>query len=139
MSHKVFSLQEASGLLPELTDHIRAMRHSHARINALRDKIAVLELVGGGEERSPEHREYVDRKTEFDTHIGRFNDRLHRVQEMGCLLKDVHQGLVDFYCVHEGRLIFLCWKLGEKEIAFWHELDTGYSGRRPISELKLSS
>jgi hypothetical protein len=139
MSHKVFSLQEASELLPELTELLRTIRHSHGRVLSLRDRISVLDLIGATEPRSPEHREYVERKLEFDSQVSRFNGRLRRVQEIGCIVKDVHQGLVDFYCVHDGRLIFLCWMLGEKEIGYWHEIDSGFTGRRPVSELKLKN
>lgn len=133
-------LQGARGRTSRGAHRARPVRRGlGGKIEALRDKIAVLELVGGTEGRSPGHREFLDRRTEFDTHVARFNDRLHRVQESGCLPKDIHQGLVDFYCVHDGRLIFLCWMLGEKEIGYWHELHAGFAGRRPVSELKLSS
>jgi hypothetical protein len=56
--------------------------------------------------------------------------------DVGCELKDYEIGLVDFVGRHQGRDIYLCWKLGEPRIAHWHELNTGYSGRQPISILE---
>ncbi len=58
------------------------------------------------------------------------------IGEMGAEVKDLDRGLVDFPSVRRGREIYLCWKLGEGErISWWHELKTGFAGRRPIKEL----
>jgi len=71
--------------------------------------------------------------------IDRCVAQLHRLnrelEAIGCVLKDARLGLVDFPAVHEGRRIWLCWKLGEPQVAYWHEWDAGYAGRRPIAEL----
>jgi len=52
--------------------------------------------------------------------------------EAGVVVKDIDRGLVDFPALRDGREVFLCWELGEAEVAHWHELDTGYPGRRPL-------
>lgn len=52
--------------------------------------------------------------------------------EIGCSLKDYAAGLVDFPALHEGRIVYLCWKLGEARIEHWHEVDSGYRGRKAI-------
>ena len=54
------------------------------------------------------------------------------IQELGVLIKDLDRGLVDFPCVHRGREILLCWELGEDEVAYWHGVEEGYAGRRPL-------
>jgi hypothetical protein len=51
---------------------------------------------------------------------------------MGCILKDINTGLVDFPTVRKGREVFLCWQHGEPEIAFWHDVDAGFAGRQPL-------
>ena len=51
---------------------------------------------------------------------------------MACELKDIEQGLIDFRTEREGREVYLCWKLGEPDIRWWHELDAGFAGRRPL-------
>jgi hypothetical protein len=57
---------------------------------------------------------------------------LHQVQDMGIEVKDLTIGLVDFPCLHEDRVIYLCWKYGEARVEFWHELETGFAGRKSI-------
>ena len=60
-------------------------------------------------------------------------DKLHG---KGCFVKDLNRGLVDFYSFFEGREIFLCWNINEKEIKYWHEIESGYGGRKPVSMIK---
>jgi hypothetical protein len=57
---------------------------------------------------------------------------VHSILELGVLIKDINTGLLDFPALREGREVYLCWQLGEGEIAFWHEVDSGYAGRQPI-------
>ena len=65
-----------------------------------------------------------------------FYKEVEKLENTGCILKDLEQGLVDFYCKFEGRDIFLCWKLGEDKIKAWHEIDAGFAGRQPIVDLE---
>jgi hypothetical protein len=60
------------------------------------------------------------------------NGIIERVNKMGVEVKDVDMGLVDFRSNLNGREVYLCWKLGEEHIAFWHDLDTGYASRQPL-------
>ena len=64
--------------------------------------------------------------------IDAFHSALKQLEDIGGILKDLHMGLVDFYGMRKGELVFLCWKLGEDRIRFWHSLDTGYAGRQPL-------
>lgn len=57
---------------------------------------------------------------------------LVELTEMGIVVRDVDRGLVDFPAVLEGREVYLCWELGESEVAHWHELDSGYDARQPL-------
>jgi hypothetical protein len=58
---------------------------------------------------------------------------VHKIRDTGVLFKDINLGLLDFPALKDGREIYLCWKYGEGEIAFWHEIEAGYAGRRPIA------
>lgn len=60
------------------------------------------------------------------------NQQLERLQQLGIQLKDFDRGLVDFPHLRDGREVFLCWELGEDDIEFWHDLDTGYAGRERL-------
>jgi hypothetical protein len=57
---------------------------------------------------------------------------LGELEELGVLIRDIDRGLIDFPAVIDGREAYLCWELDEQEIAFWHDLESGYSGRRPL-------
>lgn len=63
-------------------------------------------------------------------------EQIELIQDTGCVIKDIEVGLVDWPALHQGREVLLCWKYGEPEVAFWHELHTGFAGRRPVSELE---
>jgi hypothetical protein len=67
--------------------------------------------------------------------IERLDDLVDELEDVGAQLKDHQSGLVDFVGRHEGRDVYLCWKLGEESIAYWHELDAGFAGRKPVSLL----
>ena len=66
--------------------------------------------------------------TEFE----RLDALVHQVQDTGALFKDINLGLLDFSALKDGREVYLCWKYGEQDIAFWHEIEAGYAGRQPI-------
>jgi hypothetical protein len=57
---------------------------------------------------------------------------LEELERLGVQVKDLDRGLVDFPCAHRGRVVLLCWELGEDEVAFWHGADEGYAGRKPL-------
>lgn len=59
-------------------------------------------------------------------------DAASEIESMGCFLKDVEQGLVDFPCASGSDAIFLCWQFGEPRIVAWHPIDSGFSGRQPL-------
>ena len=116
-----FTIEEANALLPHLTGRLNTIQQQ-------RDVIREL-LEGGATETDKRIRERVDT----------INAELGAIHEMGCLVKDLDTGLVDFFAHGENGDIFLCWQLGEPEIRFWHLLDTGAAGRQPVSTLLGSS
>jgi hypothetical protein len=60
---------------------------------------------------------------------------VHRILETGVQIKDINIGLLDFSAIKDGREVYLCWQYGEGDIAFWHEVDSGFAGRQPIETL----
>lgn len=67
--------------------------------------------------------------------MNRLNDFAEELQSIGCEIKDYELGLVDFPSVMGGREVYLCWKLGEDAIGFWHEVYTGYASRQPLPQI----
>ncbi len=64
--------------------------------------------------------------------FGKLKDILYQIQQYDVFVKDVNSGLIDFPSIRDGEVIFLCWQFGEKEVGFWHELEDGFQGRRPV-------
>ena len=62
----------------------------------------------------------------------RLDDLLHKILATGVQIKDINTGLMDFSALRHGREVYLCWRYGEDQIAFWHEIDAGFAGRQPI-------
>ncbi len=122
---KLFTLEEANALLPrlrELLDDLTLHR------DALREKAPRLEPIlrtaganGGGRAGS----EYGVEAYNLYLAIG-------RIHELGVLLKDLDMGLLDFPHEREGRIVFLCWHPPEERVGYWHEIEAGYAGRRPL-------
>jgi hypothetical protein len=72
------------------------------------------------------------RRAEREKATQEARDTLAEIDEIGVQVKDLAQGLLDFPCVMEGQTVLLCWKLGEKEIGFWHTEEDGFAGRKPL-------
>jgi hypothetical protein len=81
------------------------------------------ELVGA-------NREELEQELEQDQE--KMRDYVQEIQALGIELKDFHAGLIDFPSRMGNREVYLCWKLGEPEVSYWHELDAGFAGRRKI-------
>lgn len=75
-------------------------------------------------------------EAELEGRLARLHGLIEELNQVGCELKDCSVGLIDFLGRHEGRDIYLCWKLGEERINYWHELHAGFAGRQPVSVLQ---
>lgn len=133
---RVFTIAEANRVLPQVEQAIRAIRSRAKEIIRWQDRLGVLSLIGADDPKSPEHAELGIIQKELETSVDGYNEHLEELQRFGCIVKDLNHGLVDFYGRSGDRLVFLCWRMGEKRISFWHELQSGFGGRRPISELE---
>jgi len=81
-------------------------------------------------------REQQRLQTDLDHDITRLQDFLAELSNIGCEMKDFQSGLVDFVGRHRGHDVCLCWKLGEEQINWWHEVNDGFAGRQPIASLQ---
>lgn len=123
---RLFTLEEANYLLPTARELVAKIKMLHGYTSFFKDearKAAMASEQGGG---MPSGSKYVNSLYE----IGKLTSEL---DELGIQLKDFDQGLIDFPSMRNGRIILLCWKLDEgDEILWWHDLDSGFSGRQPI-------
>ncbi len=122
---KLFSVEEANALLPELK---KLLDEARARRDAMREKAPDLQPIleaassnGGGKKGS-----------EFGVDAYRLHLSVGRITELGVVLKDLDSGLLDFPHSREGRVVFLCWHPPEERVGFWHEIEAGYAGRQPL-------
>jgi hypothetical protein len=122
---RYFTLQEAR-------DALTAIRPLMDEIQAIRQKILA---------RRPEVWPVVERAagnggsqaaSKIVEEFGRLDALVHQIQDTGALFKDINLGLLDFPALREGHEVYLCWKYGEEDIAFWHEIEAGYAGRKPV-------
>jgi hypothetical protein len=134
MRAKVFTLDEANRLVPLVRTSIRLMQKAVEEAEGLRDGLEVLELLGAADPASPEHPEYAEKQERLTFCRETFGEEHERLAQLGVLLRDLQTGLIDFHALRRGRLVFLCWRLGEETIGYWHEIDSGFVGRRPIHE-----
>ena len=132
MEERYFTVEEANEALAEvrplteeLVSHRRALVELQERQAALTTRIS----GNGGNVEPSELQEVQERLDEAVAGIARCVARSH---ELGAQVKDLAEGLVDFPALRGGEEVLLCWRLGEDGIEFWHGLDEGFSGRRPL-------
>ena len=121
---KVFTIQEANALLPNVRTIVTKIQRAHRKLAYFRDdakKAAEAAEQGGGG--VPNGVAYAAALTELTLQIS-------ELEALGVQLKDFERGLVDFPSLREGRVVLLCWQLGEgDELEWWHDVDAGFAGR----------
>jgi hypothetical protein len=128
---RYFTIEEATGLLPRLTEILLAMQARKRELDRLRQDLteAAAQAAGNGHLQEPN----LDRqRTAVEKAAATLSDMARQIADLGCELKGIDDGLVDFRALREGREVYLCWRLGEERIAFWHDLDAGLAGRQPL-------
>ena len=135
MGPRIYTPREANSLVSKLERIFSDLDGVRSRLKTIKAKMDVLEMIWGEEvqaETNPDHREYKHYVEEVDQAKKDFDSTARKIQDLEGVVKSLEQGLVDFYGVVEGRLVFLCWKRGEKSIDFYHHLEDGFQGRQPI-------
>jgi len=127
MNAKYYTLGEARSVLPKVKAYMDLIQAARREIVRLRpEALPALEEAarnGGGKAAG----ELLACGTQLEQGV-------KGIQALGIAIKDIDRGLVDFLGRRNGREIYLCWHYGEEDIAFWHELNAGVAGRRPIDE-----
>ena len=135
MADRTFTLQEAQNLLPVLESLLRAAMDGKKLIEAVDNELQDLAhrvMMSGG--LLVNVVQMARRKAEREKAIHRVKDTLAEINAIGVQVKDIDIGLLDFPCKVEGRIVLLCWKLGEQGITHWHTSSEGFAGRKPVDE-----
>jgi hypothetical protein len=124
---KIFTVQEANALLPDVRTIVGKIQRSHRQIARHRDdakKAAEAAEQGGGG--------FAD-GVAYAAVLTELTHQLAELEALGVQLKDFERGLVDFPSLRDGRVVLLCWQLGEgDELEWWHDVDAGFAGRTPL-------
>jgi hypothetical protein len=124
---KIFSLEEANALIPTVRRTLESIQRQHNRLLSLQTAARYAsdgaEQGGGG---MPEGPGYAALLTQLADDTG-------QLEALGIQLKDYSRGLIDFPSLRDGRVVLLCWQLGEgDEVEWWHDVDAGFAGRQPL-------
>lgn len=144
---RFYTIDSANERLPEVRAILERLRDQRAELISLRDELAARqgesgrpEESGAGEgARSPRRARAASEAEALRLRMRGIIDQMEAaVQQLvdwDISLRDIATGLVDFPALANGRQIWLCWRLGEPEIGWWHELEAGFAGRRPLIDL----
>lgn len=134
----LFSVEEANHVVAEVRPVVEKLVRAKRELDRTESRVDVLTVaLSGAGESNPDRAELQElkqRRKALGVEIERYLRTLHR---RGCLVKDIDRGLLDFYAVSGDRLIFLCWQLGEGEVAHWHTLEGGFGARQPLNSSDL--
>jgi hypothetical protein len=124
---KLFTVEEANALLPAVREIVGRARRAYSRVEASKEAAKAAaekaRLGGGGIVGGSV---YVAALSELAEHAG-------QLEALGVQLKDYGRGLIDFPCLRDGRVVLLCWQLGEGDrLEWWHEVEAGFAGRQPL-------
>jgi len=135
VAEKYFNRQEAEELLPQIGLLLRAACKQKRAIESLVVEIAQvtsrLMMLGGA---LPPYAQLSHKKSESEKGRAKLAETIDKIQRTGCVVKDLDVGLVDFPTLRGGEEVCLCWKLGEEHIEYWHGIDEGFAGRKPLAD-----
>ena len=134
-TQRVFTISEVNALIPALSSLVQDQLREQSEIE---HGLAELMRLTGEPPRSLEpasldSAEVSRLKRDLRNRISRYETGWQRVQKWGGVIKDPQTGLVDFYGRVDGKLVWLCWRYGEDTLGYYHDLTSGFSGRRPLS------
>jgi hypothetical protein len=125
MAARYFTIAEANALLPTLTPLMARLLEKRAKAVRLSQQVEPLleelYLDVGGPVLTTMAQDFVV-----------IDDLIRQIQSFGCVVKDINVGLLDFLADRNGRDVYLCWRYGEPEVAYFHDLHTGYNSREPV-------
>jgi hypothetical protein len=119
-----FTVEEANAVLPRIKPLLQRLRDAKDLLTDEEAHEALADVAptnGGGERGRQVGEAFLEVRRLVDA-----------VQDAGIIIRDIDRGLIDFPAIRENREVYLCWELGEDDVAWWHELDSGYRGREPL-------
>jgi len=132
---KLFTLQEAEELLPNLEQSLRSALESKYKATELDEELSgVLRRIHMSGGIQIDVNRVAEVKAGKEKSLQRLKQALAEIEGSGCLVKDLDQGLIDFPTLLDSQEVYLCWKIGEPHIGFWHHTSEGFAGRKSIDQ-----
>lgn len=135
MSEKYFDRNEANDLLPLIATSLQEAQRKKQMLEKVREEIVAITsrimALGGS---TPPLEDLTRKKKALEKLTEELTQAVSEIQQTGCVVKDLDVGLVDFPSLRRGEEVYLCWKLGEERVAYWHGLEEGFAGRKPLDE-----
>jgi hypothetical protein len=129
-SNRLFSLAEALALLPTVRQLLIEMQDAKRQLDARSAEVErLLGLTGGNGHLASD---VAQARLAVEGAASKLQGLMTELVSLGVQLKGIEEGLVDFPAEREGRVVLLCWRLGEETIAWWHDEDAGFAGRQPL-------
>ena len=129
---KFFTVEEAEKLIGLLETTFERIRRNKQQYLWLQEEIAILKLIVecGADDRNSDAKTLSEKSKKFKSIAREIERDVATIEEAGCILRDVDKGLVDFFSIQSGTVVFLCWKKGEDSIKHWHSIHDGFAGRQ---------
>jgi len=128
---RYFTVDGANEALARLRQWFPRLQARRRRLDEVQRQLAELAVKAAANGNLLEEEVHTTQR-EAQRLVEELNKLIAKVNGLGCELKDIEQGLLDFPAMREGREVYLCWRLGEEDVAFWHELQAGFGGRQPL-------
>lgn len=130
---RYFTLAEAREHLPSVGRAIRdGMDAKKVLDQAEKDHQATVERIMYSGGMAVNHDAAVQVQAKREACAAKLKQLFETFEKLGCLIKDLDIGLIDFPALYRGKEVYLCWRVGEADIGYWHPVDEGFAGRRPI-------
>ncbi|MEN8151905.1 MAG: DUF2203 domain-containing protein [Planctomycetota bacterium] len=130
MTSRVFTADEANRTIPLVRTIVGDIVRDYELVATMADEYKALRRLPNRDESHEERLNHL--KTEMKTLSDHIDGFVKELGEIGCEMKDLSRGLVDFPAELEERRVYLCWMLGEESIEHWHEVTEGFAGRKPL-------
>jgi len=134
MPPKIFTFDEANGLVADLEPLLRRLVGKRQALREHEEIIEEFRAVAGKSGGGMPGGRFGKARAQAERLGGEIAGDIQKVESWGCVVKDLDQGLVDFLHRRGDTTVFLCWRLGEPSIRYWHGLKEGFAGRKPLEE-----
>jgi len=126
---RLFTVDEANDLLPKVRPLVEQVLENIRRLKSASETVIRKE---GLDPETPNLMNRLRDDGEIARLIGQVKGCVDEINSFGCICKGVEQGLIDFPCMLGAEVVFLCWQIGEPSVGFWHRIEDGFAGRKPL-------